>query len=86
MVDPGITRRLRAIPGVASVNLTGAIERELVVEIRPRALQAAGVSVGQVVQALQAQNLAAPVGRLEGKTSGRSGSRAGSIHPRISSS
>ena len=67
MVDPGITRRLRAIPGVASVNLKGAIERELVVEIRPRAMQASRVSVGQLVQALQSQNLASPVGRLEGK-------------------
>jgi HAE1 family hydrophobic/amphiphilic exporter-1 len=67
MVDPDITRRLRAIPGVASVNLKGAVERELVVEIRPRAMQASGVGVGQVVQALQTQNLASPVGRLEGK-------------------
>jgi hydrophobic/amphiphilic exporter-1 (mainly G- bacteria), HAE1 family len=67
IVDPGITRRLRGITGVATVNLSGAIERELVVEIRPRDLQAAGISVGQVVQALQAQNLASPVGRLEGQ-------------------
>src|SRR5689334_18896211 len=36
IVDPGITRKLRGITGVASVNLSGAIERELVVEIRPR--------------------------------------------------
>ena len=67
MVDPDITRKLRAIAGVASVNLSGAVERELVVEIRPRAMQASGVSVGQLVQALQTQNLASPVGRLEGK-------------------
>jgi hydrophobic/amphiphilic exporter-1 (mainly G- bacteria), HAE1 family len=67
IVDPGITRKLRGITGVASVNLSGAIERELVVEIRPRDLQAAGVGVGQVVQALQSQNLASPVGRLEGQ-------------------
>jgi HAE1 family hydrophobic/amphiphilic exporter-1 len=66
IADPDITRRLRGIPGVASVDLVGGIERELVVEIRPRDLQASGVSVAQVVQALQAQNLAAPVGRLEG--------------------
>src|SRR5688572_7241453 len=66
MADPEITRRLRGIAGVASVNLVGAIERELVVEIRPRDLEATGVSVGQVVQALQSQNLAVPVGRLEG--------------------
>src|SRR6187399_2566253 len=66
MADPDITRRLRGINGVATVNLVGAIERELVVEIRPRDLEATGVSVGQLVQALQSQNLAAPVGRLEG--------------------
>ena len=67
LADPGITRRLRGINGVASVNLAGAVERELVVELRPRDLQASGVSVGQVVQALQTQNLAVPVGRLEGE-------------------
>jgi HAE1 family hydrophobic/amphiphilic exporter-1 len=67
LADPDLTRRLRAVSGVASVDLVGAIERELVVEIRPRDLQGAGISVGQVVQALQAQNLASPVGRLEGE-------------------
>jgi len=52
---------------VASVDLIGAIERELVVEIRPRDLQATGISVAQLVQALQSQNLASPVGRLAGQ-------------------
>ncbi|HEX5107606.1 MAG TPA: efflux RND transporter permease subunit [Vicinamibacterales bacterium] len=66
MVDPEITRKLRGIAGVAQVDLVGGIERELVVEIRPQALQAAGVSVAQVVTAVQSQNLASPVGRLEG--------------------
>ncbi len=67
MTDPEITRRLRGIPGVAQVDLVGGIERELVVEIRPRDLQASGVSVAQLVQAIQSQNLASPVGRLEGE-------------------
>ena len=66
MADPDITRKLRGISGVAQVDLVGGIERELVVEIRPRDLQASGVSVAELVQALQAQNLASPVGRLEG--------------------
>jgi hydrophobic/amphiphilic exporter-1 (mainly G- bacteria), HAE1 family len=66
IADPDITRRLRGIGGVAQVNLQGGVQRELVVELRPRDLQGAGVSVAQVVQALQMQNLAAPVGRLEG--------------------
>jgi hydrophobic/amphiphilic exporter-1 (mainly G- bacteria), HAE1 family len=40
--------------------------------VRPTAMQAAGVSVAQVVQALQAQNLAAPVGRVIGTLDERS--------------
>jgi HAE1 family hydrophobic/amphiphilic exporter-1 len=66
LVDPSVTRELRAITGVADVSLTGAIKRELTVELRPEALQAAGISIAQVVGALQAQNLAAPVGRITG--------------------
>lgn len=71
IADPGITRELRGVAGVAEVEVVGGLERELTVELQPQALQAAGVSVGQVVQALQAQNLAAPVGRLEGDLSER---------------
>src|SRR5215213_1484863 len=66
LADPGVTRALRAIGGVAQVSVVGGIEREMTVELQPAALEAAGVSVAQVVQALQAQNLAAPVGRLNG--------------------
>jgi HAE1 family hydrophobic/amphiphilic exporter-1 len=66
LAEPDITRRLRAIQGVAQVDVVGGVERELTVEIRPAALQASGVSVSQVVESLQSQNLAAPVGRLVG--------------------
>ena len=66
IADPGITREMRSIPGVAQVSVVGNLNRELTVELRPAALQAAGISVGQVVQALQSQNLAVPVGRLNG--------------------
>jgi HAE1 family hydrophobic/amphiphilic exporter-1 len=66
LADPGITRELRAIPGVADVRIFGKVERELTVELDPHRLQAANVSVAQVYQALAAQNLAAPVGRVNG--------------------
>ncbi|HEY8165829.1 MAG TPA: efflux RND transporter permease subunit [Gemmatimonadaceae bacterium] len=66
MADPTITSALRGIPGVAQVNLVGEVKREMTIQLRPQALQAAGIGVGQVVQALQAQNLAAPVGRVSG--------------------
>ena len=64
LADPDITRRLRGIQGIGEVTVIGKVERELAVDLRPRDMQASGVSVGQVVQALQAQNLAVPVGRL----------------------
>jgi HAE1 family hydrophobic/amphiphilic exporter-1 len=64
IADPGITRELRGINGVAEVQVTGGIERELSVEVDPTRLQAAGVSIPEVVGALQTQNLAVPVGRL----------------------
>lgn len=71
IADPGITRELRSIPGVARVDVAGRVERELTVQLRPGSLQATGVSIAQVVQALQSQNLAAPVGRLAGTTEER---------------
>src|SRR6476659_602768 len=72
LADPSITRELRSIPGVAEVLVSGKVERELTVELIPARMQAAGVSVGQVVQALQLQNLAAPVGRVTGDLDERS--------------
>src|SRR5262245_43151180 len=72
LADPGITRELRAIPGVSDVQIFGKVERELTIELDPHRLQAANVSVGQVVQAVQMQNLAAPVGRVTGALDERS--------------
>jgi hydrophobic/amphiphilic exporter-1 (mainly G- bacteria), HAE1 family len=72
VADPGITRVLRGIPGVAEATVLGGVERELTVELRPAAMEAAGVSVAQIVGALQSQNLAAPVGRLAGTLDERS--------------
>jgi HAE1 family hydrophobic/amphiphilic exporter-1 len=66
LADPGLVGELRSIPGVAQATVVGGIEREMTVEVRPSSLQAAGLSIAQVVQALQTQNLAAPVGRLDG--------------------
>jgi len=71
LADPGITRQLRALPGVGEVTIAGANTREMTVDLRPDALQAASVSVAEVVAALQAQNLAVPVGRLVGRNDER---------------
>ena len=70
--DEVVTRELRAIPGVAQARVVGGLERELTVELHPAALQASGLTVDDVVQALQAQNLAAPVGNLQTELTERS--------------
>jgi HAE1 family hydrophobic/amphiphilic exporter-1 len=67
IADPGIVRQLRGVPGVANIRLAGSVVRELTVQLRPADLQAAGVAVQQVVAALEAQNLAAPIGSLKGQ-------------------
>src|SRR5215203_268941 len=72
LADPSITRELRSLPGVAEVLVSGKVERELTVELIPSRMQSTGVSVGQVVQAIQFQNLAAPVGRVQGDLDERS--------------
>src|SRR2546428_1814473 len=79
LADPDITRELRGIAGVAEVTVVGGVQRELSVEIRPQALQASGLGVAQVVQALQQQNLAAPVGRLSGELEERTMRRKGRL-------
>jgi HAE1 family hydrophobic/amphiphilic exporter-1 len=64
LADEVVARELRAAQGVADVRIAGGQLRELTVELRPEAMAAAGISAGDVVGALQAQNLAAPVGRV----------------------
>jgi HAE1 family hydrophobic/amphiphilic exporter-1 len=60
-----IARELRTVPGVAQVELNGEQLREMTVLLRSAAMREANVSVAEVLNALRAQNLAAPVGRVE---------------------
>ncbi|HET8540310.1 MAG TPA: efflux RND transporter permease subunit, partial [Anaeromyxobacter sp.] len=72
VADEIVKRELRAVQGVADVRIVGGQVRELTVELRPEAMAAAGISAGDVVGALQAQNLAAPVGRVNARLSEQS--------------
>ncbi|HWJ23529.1 MAG TPA: efflux RND transporter permease subunit, partial [Gemmatimonadaceae bacterium] len=72
IADKTIGGDLRAIPGVAQVNIAGADSATLNVILDPNRLAAAGVGVDQVVAALRSQNLAAPVGQVTGPITERS--------------
>src|SRR3954462_13604586 len=71
IADATIGSDLRAISGVAQVNIAGADSATLNVILDPSRLTGAGVGVDQVVAALRAQNLAAPVGQVTGPVTER---------------
>ena len=71
IADQTIGSDLRAIPGVAQVNVAGADSATLNVILDPSRLTAAGVGVDQVVGAIRTQNLAAPVGQVTGPVTER---------------
>lgn len=65
LADEDLRRRIEAVSGVGEVQLAGGLAREIRVNIDPAQLQARGVSVNEVIGALQTQNLEVPAGRVE---------------------
>src|SRR5690625_4169972 len=56
-VEDNIKNRLERVEGVAQVNLIGGLEREIRVEVDQSRLEALGLSVDHIRQALAAGNL-----------------------------
>jgi hydrophobic/amphiphilic exporter-1 (mainly G- bacteria), HAE1 family len=65
IAEEDIQQRLQAIQGVASVNISGGRERQILVEPNPSKLAAYGLSLESIQQALSLNNLTFPVGSLE---------------------
>jgi multidrug efflux pump subunit AcrB len=65
LAEDVLADKLRGISGVATVNISGALKRELSVLLRSEKLREHNVSVGEVVAALRAQNTNAPVGKVQ---------------------
>jgi HAE1 family hydrophobic/amphiphilic exporter-1 len=66
IAEDQLADRFRAIPGVSTVDITGARTRELSVLLHSQKLREFGVSVSDVVAALRTQNATAPVGKVRG--------------------
>ena len=67
LAEDVLADKFRSIPGVATVNISGSLKRELSVLLRAEKLREHNVSVGEVVAALRAQNTNAPVGKVRGR-------------------
>jgi len=65
LVDEVIKERLSKISGVAAVSVTGGEVREIQVNIDQERLEAYGLSLSQVAQALALANLNLPSGKVE---------------------
>ncbi|HWM84938.1 MAG TPA: efflux RND transporter permease subunit, partial [Kofleriaceae bacterium] len=65
LADDVVKERIQRIRGVGSVELIGGREREIHVLIRPADLAGFGMTVEDVANALRAQNLDMPAGRIE---------------------
>jgi HAE1 family hydrophobic/amphiphilic exporter-1 len=60
-----IKDELEKVPGVASCNITGGLEREIVVSIDQARLRASGIAINKIVDALKSSNLNYPAGTIE---------------------
>ena len=64
-IDDTIAKRLLSIPGMASVERAGGVDREITVELDPARMQSLGVTASQVNAALRQINVNAAGGRAE---------------------
>ncbi|MEK9506305.1 efflux RND transporter permease subunit [Gaopeijia maritima] len=67
-LDNRLRPQLLTIEGVASVDVAGGLTREIEVEFNPTRLQAFGLSVAQVTNALRAENQDVAAGRFQGSS------------------
>ncbi|WP_067067188.1 efflux RND transporter permease subunit [Roseateles chitosanitabidus] len=67
LAEDQLADRFRAIPGTATVTVTGSLKRELSVLLNAQKLREFNVSVTEVVNALRMQNTTAPVGKVRGQ-------------------
>ncbi|MCG2594883.1 efflux RND transporter permease subunit [Ramlibacter sp. XY19] len=66
LAEDELADKLRGVDGVAVVNVTGSLKRELSVLLHADRLREYGISVAEVVDAVRSQNANAPVGRVVG--------------------
>ncbi|MEP6996181.1 MAG: efflux RND transporter permease subunit [Betaproteobacteria bacterium] len=64
LTDQTIIKGLENVPGVARIDVNGRVTRQILVQIKPNALTAVGLSIDQVVSAIRAANQDVPAGRI----------------------
>lgn len=65
VVENQLRYRLTRIPGVAQADLWGSYSREVRVELDPDRVRAVGLSLNEILRALERSNLDVPTGQIE---------------------
>jgi len=64
LLDDKLKPRLEQVDGVAAVNATGGIVKEVHIDIQASQLEAQGISPQQITQAIRSESLDVPAGRI----------------------
>ncbi len=67
--DQELARELNTVPGVASVDVSGGVQEEIRINLDPARLQALGLGVAEVLNALSERNQDTAGGRIQGPDS-----------------
>jgi len=65
LMEVQVRNRFARIPGVAQVDIWGGYNREVRIELDPDRIQAVGLPLDQVLQAIRGANLDLPAGKIE---------------------
>lgn len=65
IIDEQIKYRIEKIPGVASLNVWGGLEREIRVSLYPDKIRATGIPLDKIISAIKAGNITQPAGTIE---------------------
>jgi HAE1 family hydrophobic/amphiphilic exporter-1 len=64
LTDHTIVKALENLPGVARIDISGRVTRQILIQVRPEALAALGIGVDQVMNAIRDANQDVPAGRI----------------------
>jgi len=64
IADQVVKKRLENVRGVGSVTLVGGIKREIQIYVKPLEMEALGISVEQVINAVRSENQELPTGAI----------------------
>jgi len=64
LTDQTIVKALENVPGVARIEILGRATRQILIQIKPNAVNSLGIGVDQVINAVRAANQDVPAGRI----------------------